>query len=452
MARRPKNELGAELAASLTKPTPPTDPAPAAAPMTPVGLLADPAPLDPFAFEIPPPETAEDRAREEAARKARVAELTRKTMNPYDGPTEAGEMPFKDLAFALASAGFRVGISDVSKWPLVQRLQARAWLEDYTDPPKPTPDFLLPYLNSVVLPQVVMTAEHGTVIAPGSEPLPATKARLGYERTPSGDINNCSLVNGADEEGCQVCGGLCPDKSRLVGAAIRDVERRRQIGAGPGVQETAIAGALAEIPAPENPWTPPAEVPLRGVKKPSEESFVDMEPRVAASHPPLWASATGGKISPDYQRIVETVYAVDAFRDYRDLEENLEVGEQRGDYATIREHLDKAEKRGRRAHLLLLGAKLERAAWERDADRTRAVMRERASAELEVEKKAGDRKKMITDADVTTRMGELYPDEWHAQEMTRHKLKGVESTIEDLVSKWSSKAASLRTLLETMRK
>jgi hypothetical protein len=173
----------------------------------------------------------------------------------------------------------------------------------------------------------------------------------------------------------------------------------------------------------------------------------------APKHPPLFVSANKGPtITPDFARIVESVYASDAFADYDDLEKNLEVGEQRGDYLTLREHLDKAEMRARRAHKLLLGAKLERSNWERDAEVTAAGMRRKAAEELEDEKADGTRKKMITDADVTARVAELFPDEWRAQEQMRHKIKGTESTIEHLVGQWNSKPFSLKTLLETLRK
>src|ERR1019366_185937 len=179
----------------------------------------------------------------------------------------------------------------------------------------------------------------------------------------------------------------------------------------------------------------------------------DVIPDEAPKHPPLFVSANKGPtITPDFARIVESVYASDAFADYDDLEKNLEVGEQRGDYLTLREHLDKAEMRARRAHKLLLGAKLERSNWERDAEVTAAGMRRKAAEELEDEKADGTRKKMITDADVTARVAELFPDEWRAQEQMRHKIKGTESTIEHLVGQWNSQPFSLKTLLETLRK
>ena len=36
-----------------------------------------------------------------------------------------------------------------------------------------------------------------------------------FERTPDGDINNCSLANCEDEKTCQICNGHCPDRHRF---------------------------------------------------------------------------------------------------------------------------------------------------------------------------------------------------------------------------------------------
>lgn len=169
--------------------------------------------------------------------------------------------------------------------------------------------------------------------------------------------------------------------------------------------------------------------------------------------PPLFASANKGPgINPDYEKIVECVYSVDALRDYEDLEKNLEVGEQRGDYATLRQHLDKAEGRARRAHSLYLGAKLEFARWEVDSERVLSGMRQNALDALEEEKANGERRKAITDADCRSKMAEMYSDEWSDQEIKRHRMKGMVESMENLAERWAGKCFSLRTLLETLRK
>jgi hypothetical protein len=169
--------------------------------------------------------------------------------------------------------------------------------------------------------------------------------------------------------------------------------------------------------------------------------------------PPLFASANKGPgVHADFERIVETIYQVDAFKDYEELESSLEVGEQRGDYRTLTEHLDKAERRARRAHALYLGAKLELARWELDSEVVMAGMRKQASEALEEEKQRGERKKMITNDDVRSRMGELFPDEWRHQELKRVKLKGTVEHLERLADLWKTKCFSLSTMLSNLRK
>lgn len=44
-------------------------------------------------------------------------------------------------------------------------------------------------------------------------------------RTPGGYINNCAIANSDEEKNCQVCGGVCPDRDRIVGAASLDDAR-----------------------------------------------------------------------------------------------------------------------------------------------------------------------------------------------------------------------------------
>lgn len=36
-----------------------------------------------------------------------------------------------------------------------------------------------------------------------------------WTRNPGGDINNCALANGDNEEDCQVCDGRCPDRKKF---------------------------------------------------------------------------------------------------------------------------------------------------------------------------------------------------------------------------------------------
>jgi hypothetical protein len=202
-----------------------------------------------------------------------------------------------------------------------------------------------------------------------------------------------------------------------------------------------------QAPAPKVALPPVATTYSRGQAeyKPKED--------VKPPNVPLIVTANKGPgINPDMARIIETIFAADAFKDYEDLEKNLEVGEERGDAGSLRMHLDKAEQRARRAHRLYLGAKLELARWEIRSRQVVSVMREKATEELEGEKAAGDRKKMITNADVEAKMAERFPDEWEAQELMRVKMKCLVEDMEHQTRRWDSKCVDLRTMLETLRR
>jgi hypothetical protein len=43
-----------------------------------------------------------------------------------------------------------------------------------------------------------------------------------FERTPDGDINNCSMAFGEGPEGCQICNGSCPDRARFLKSDITE--------------------------------------------------------------------------------------------------------------------------------------------------------------------------------------------------------------------------------------
>lgn len=203
---------------------------------------------------------------------------------------------------------------------------------------------------------------------------------------------------------------------------------------------------------------PPREEDAREAAERTARSIEALAPPSAAEPPkreapPLFSSANlGGGVAPDYQRIVETLHAADAFADYDDLERNLEVGEGRSDYSTLREHLDKAEQRARRAHRLFVGSKLELVRWELDSKKVVAAMRKEAAAALQARKDSGEITKRVTNDDVDAEMVDMFPDEVASQELTRVKMKSTTESLEHLVRRWDMKCGDLRTLLETLRK
>jgi hypothetical protein len=195
-----------------------------------------------------------------------------------------------------------------------------------------------------------------------------------------------------------------------------------------------------QAPAPK--VTPP---PVATTYSPKED--------VKPPNVPLIATANkGAGINPDMQKIIEVIFAADAFKDYADLEGNLEIGEDRGDYRTLMLHLDKAEQRARRAHRLYLGAKIELAGWEQDSKKVMGAMRQDALTELEEEKKTGDLKKRIANADVDAKMSEIFADEYAAQAMTLAKLRCTTEHLERIAELWKGRCHTLGTMLSNLRK
>ena len=204
------------------------------------------------------------------------------------------------------------------------------------------------------------------------------------------------------------------------------------------------------------PYREPAPRPADPVSRDEELEILAKAEQViadASKPPPLFVSpnkGTGG-LAPDMERIIETVYSVDAAKEYAELEQNLEIGEDRGDLRTLQRHLDKAEDRARRAHKLFLAGRLEKVKWELDAEVVSAGMRKKAIDDLEADKAAG-RSKRVTNDDVDARVSEMFVDEHRAQKIKREQLKGMVEALERLADLWKQRCFTLSSLLSNLRK
>jgi hypothetical protein len=177
----------------------------------------------------------------------------------------------------------------------------------------------------------------------------------------------------------------------------------------------------------------------------------DAEPRL---DPRKWESANaaeGAEVSPGFQRIVESVYVDDVKAAYDRLEAELEVGDARTDYGTVMQHLDRAERNARMAHRLWQTAIVEFKRWELDNEVVSSGMRLEATRSLQREKESGLRAKQITDADVESRVADLFPDEWRSQQWQRNRLKGMVASMENLSEVWLSRCRTLNTILSKQR-
>ncbi len=162
-------------------------------------------------------------------------------------------------------------------------------------------------------------------------------------------------------------------------------------------------------------------------------------------------AATEVPMSSGFERIVETVFIKDVWETYEKLEAKLRIGDERKDYGRVMRELDDAEGNARLAHRLWSTAMVAREEWELRNEVIFAAMKKEAHRQLQDDKDAGHRSKMITDADVTAQVALIYPDEYQHQEVKRKKVKAMEKSMEDLAAKWDSRCRTLATLATKLR-
>ena len=156
-------------------------------------------------------------------------------------------------------------------------------------------------------------------------------------------------------------------------------------------------------------------------------------------------------LDPAFMAIVTTLVVDDPLALYDKLKKRLVIGEMRCDYGTVQKHLDEAEDNARDAHRLWQSAILERKRWELKNEVVFGAMRKEATRALQHEKEEGKRAKMITDADVESRISILFPDEYTAQEIKRLQAKSMVDSMQNMAEVWMSRCKSLATNLSKQR-
>lgn len=157
------------------------------------------------------------------------------------------------------------------------------------------------------------------------------------------------------------------------------------------------------------------------------------------------------RMPEDFERIVERVFSIDVHAQYDRLETIGKVGDGRSNRAVLTRTLDEAEDNARLAHQLYLIAKVDFRAWDIEVEVITSGMRTEATRELQKEKDTGVRSKQITDADVTSKMAALYPDEFGATETKRTRLKAMVDHLEKFAELWASRCRSLQAMLGGVR-
>ncbi len=163
-------------------------------------------------------------------------------------------------------------------------------------------------------------------------------------------------------------------------------------------------------------------------------------------------TTTEVRMAPAFARILEHTQRVDPWKDYSALEDALRIGE-RGytDHETLMGALNDAEDNARRAHQLYCAARVEQERYELDAQVIEGVARRNVLRDLEAEKETGQRKKQITEADVTGYIQLKYPDEYDKLRLTRLKLRKLVEHMERLAELWVSRCRTLQAMLGKSR-
>ena len=125
--------------------------------------------------------------------------------------------------------------------------------------------------------------------------------------------------------------------------------------------------------------------------------------------------------------------------------------------AALKAAANNTEEMADRAYRLYVVTKFETDAYVRETDGIIGAMRDRATAELEKEKRTmvrdseqkmkPQRSKQITDADVAAKAAQMFPDEWTSVDKRKQQAKLMTAYTEQLSSLHQSRCSTVRRLL-----
>jgi hypothetical protein len=188
---------------------------------------------------------------------------------------------------------------------------------------------------------------------------------------------------------------------------------------------SAAIAAAAVIPDPEAEQAPPHEV--------------------AGELPSSYPNPPG---TMPWGQVIDDVIQIDVVGTYQRLRDDLSLGEDAHAYGELAAALDRADRNFHSAVLLARAAKLEQEKIDRQVEGRLEILRTTARQELEQEKADGKRSKAPTLEEVADRCRASWPDEWEALNRNKDEIHAARASCEGLQSAWSSRAQSLRKLIE----
>jgi hypothetical protein len=158
------------------------------------------------------------------------------------------------------------------------------------------------------------------------------------------------------------------------------------------------------------------------------------------------------RMSDEFERILTRVLDLpNAEAEYDRLEKALRVGAQRNDLGTLMEALDQAEDNARVADKIAVNAQVERDACLKEFEVFQAPIWSACSLYLQEQKDSGVLKsKNITDARAAC--AQRYPDEYRDFARREATLDAMVQHTKKLAALWSSRCASLMTMIANRRK
>lgn len=158
----------------------------------------------------------------------------------------------------------------------------------------------------------------------------------------------------------------------------------------------------------------------------------------------------GPVLGAGFDRIVRSVFAIDPVADFDTVQHALEP--KGTDPAILIDALDHSETAARTAHRLLVNAQLAYEQAKQECETTESALRERARKTLEEQKEAGERKKAITNDDVTSEMARQFPVDVAANNTRLLKARGTVEHLERLADLTKTRIRTLDTLVSAARR
>jgi len=146
--------------------------------------------------------------------------------------------------------------------------------------------------------------------------------------------------------------------------------------------------------------------------------------------------------------VVHDIRQVDVPATYERLRDELRLGDGVVHYAQVLAAADSAERNAFDAGLLARAAKLEQEEVDRRTGAELEVLRTAARDELEKEKTEGRRSKAPTIQDVEDRVVANWPDKSSQLHRRREEIHAARAVADNLESRWVSRCATLRSMLD----